>query len=39
MSNIIFPAGFTIDYPSLNIEMMQHYSKMWNLNIERWLNK
>ncbi len=31
MSNIIFPAGFTIDYPSLNIEMMQHYSKMWNL--------
>jgi len=31
MSNIIFSAGFIIDYPSLNIEMMRHYSKMWNL--------
>lgn len=31
MSNIIFPAGFVIEYPSLNIEMMQHYAKMWNL--------
>lgn len=31
LSNIIFPAGFSIELPSLNIEMMQHYAKMWNL--------
>ena len=31
MSNIIFPEGFTIDLPNLNIEMMQHYAKQWSL--------
>lgn len=31
MSNIMFPAGFIIDYHDLNIEQMQFYSKMWNL--------
>lgn len=31
MSNIIFPAGFIVDLPNLNIEMMQYYSKQWNL--------
>lgn len=31
MSNIIFPAGFIIDYSDLNMEMMQKYSKKWNL--------
>jgi len=31
MPNIIFPAGFTIDLPSLNLEMMQYYAKQWNL--------
>ena len=31
MSNIIFPENYIIDLPHLNIEMMQHYSKMWNL--------
>ena len=31
MSNIIFPAGFTIELPDLDLEMMQHYSKQWNL--------
>jgi len=31
MPNIIFPAGFTIELPDLNLEMMQHYSKQWNL--------
>ena len=31
MSNIIFPANYIIDLPSLNMEMMQYYSKQWNL--------
>lgn len=31
MSNIIFPAGSIIDFPDLSMEMMQHYSKKWNL--------
>jgi len=31
MPNIIFPAGFTIDFSDLNMEMMQFYSKKWNL--------
>ena len=31
MSNIIFPAGFTIELPDLDLEMMQHYAKQWNL--------
>jgi AraC family ethanolamine operon transcriptional activator len=31
VSNIIFPAGLTIDYSDLSMEMVQHYSKKWNL--------
>ncbi len=31
MSDILFPAGFTVDLPQLNVEMMQHYSKMWDV--------
>lgn len=31
MSNILFPAGFTVDLPQLNVEMMQHYAKMWDV--------
>ena len=31
MPNIIFPAGYTIDYSDLSMEMVQHYSKKWNL--------
>lgn len=31
MSNIIFPAGLIVDYRGLSMEMMQHYSKKWNL--------
>ena len=31
MSDIIFPAGFTIELPDLDLEMMQYYSKQWNL--------
>ena len=31
MSNLIFPENYIIDLPNLNIEMMQHYSKQWNL--------
>ncbi len=33
MSDILFPAGFIIDYPGLDIEMMQHYGSMWNEKI------
>ena len=31
MSNIIFPADYIIDLSDLNIEMMQYYSKQWNM--------
>lgn len=31
MANIIFPAGFIIDFADLSMEMMQFYSKKWNL--------
>jgi len=31
VSNIIFPEGVIIDYRGLSMEMMQHYSKKWNL--------
>lgn len=31
MSNIIFPANYSIDLFDLNMEMMQYYSKEWNL--------
>lgn len=31
MSDIIFPAGFTVDLPDLDMEMMQHYAKMWHV--------
>lgn len=31
MSNIIFPAGYIIDLPSLDMEMMEYYAKQWNL--------
>ena len=31
MSDILFPSGLILDYPGLNIEMMQHYAKMWNI--------
>lgn len=31
MSNINFPANYSIDLFDLNIEMMQYYSKEWNL--------
>ncbi|PHS37340.1 MAG: hypothetical protein COB07_10885 [Sulfurovum sp.] len=31
MSDILFPAGLIVDYPSLDIEMMQDYVTMWNI--------
>ena len=31
MSNIIFPAGFIIDLPHLDMEMMEYYAKQWSL--------
>lgn len=31
MSSTIFPAGYIIDYSDLNMEMVQHHSKKWNL--------
>ena len=31
MSDILFPAGLIVDYPALDIEMMQHYATMWNV--------
>ena len=31
MSDIIFPAGSIIDFPDLDLEVMQHYAKMWNV--------
>ena len=31
MPDIIFPAGFTIELPNLDLEMMRHYAKQWNL--------
>ncbi len=31
VSNFIFPSGMIIDLPNLDLEMMQHYSKQWNL--------
>ena len=32
MSDILFPAGLIVDCPDLNIEMMRHYAKMWNVD-------
>ena len=31
MSDILFPAGLIIDLPRLDMEMMQHYAKMWDV--------
>ncbi len=31
MSDIIFPAGFIIDYPDLDLEMLKYRTKMWDL--------
>ena len=31
MSNILFPAGLSINFSDLNIEMVQYYSKKWDL--------
>ena len=31
MSDILFPAGFTVDLPRLDVEQMQHYAKMWDV--------
>ena len=31
MSDILFPAGFTVDLPQLSVEKMQHYAKMWDV--------
>jgi AraC family ethanolamine operon transcriptional activator len=31
MSNIIFPAGFIIDLPHLDMEMMEYWAKQWTL--------
>ena len=31
MSDILFPAGFTVDLPQLDVEMMQHYARMWDV--------
>ncbi|PHS42206.1 MAG: hypothetical protein COB07_00255 [Sulfurovum sp.] len=31
MSDILFPAGMIVERPDLNIEMMQHYAKMWHV--------
>jgi AraC-like DNA-binding protein len=31
MSDNLFPAGLIVDLPRLNIEMMQFYAKMWNV--------
>ena len=31
MSDIIFPAGLIIDFADLDLEEMQHYAKMWNV--------
>ncbi len=32
MSGIIFPAGFIIDYPDLDLEMLKYRTKMWDLD-------
>jgi AraC-like DNA-binding protein len=31
VSDILFPAGLTVDLPELNVEMMQYYAKMWDV--------
>ena len=32
MSDILFPAGLIVDRPDLDIEMLQHYATMWNVD-------
>jgi hypothetical protein len=31
VSDILFPAGFTVDLPRLDMEKMQYYAKMWDV--------
>ncbi|PHS38729.1 MAG: hypothetical protein COB07_07845 [Sulfurovum sp.] len=31
MSDILFPAGFIVDLSRLDVEKMQHYAKMWDV--------
>lgn len=38
MSNNIFPTGLIIDYTSLNIEKMQYYAKLWNIEYTKMEN-
>lgn len=38
MSDIIFPAGLIVDYTSLNIEEIQYYANMWNIEYTKMEN-